>query len=58
MKKSGHFEGFSQALILAGLHPYKILLFLRCHEFQKCVENLEVPEINAHLINGANINTT
>ena len=26
--------------ILANLYPDKILLFLRCHERQKCTENL------------------
>ena len=57
-KKSGHFQGYSQALILTNPNSFKILLVLRCQEFQTCIENMEVAEINAHLINGAEINTT
>ena len=39
-KKSGHFKFITGSLLLADLHPDKILLFLRCQEHQKCIENL------------------
>ena len=39
-KKSGHFNFITVSLLLADLHPDKILLFLRCQEHQKCIENL------------------
>ena len=39
-KKSGHFKFITVSLLLADLHPDKILLFLRCQEHQKCIDNL------------------
>ena len=38
--KSGQFKFITVSLLLADLHPDKILLFLRCQERQKCIENL------------------
>ena len=61
-KKSGHFKFFTVLLLLADLHPHKVLLFLRSRERQKCIENLgsknmeiKVAKLTLHLINVAEI---
>ena len=54
---------FTDVLILANLHTDKELLFLRCQECLKCIENLGPKQWNLRslklpplLINGAEIN--